>query len=234
MTLLEDDLHSIIGCKTTHEAFQLLHRETRRLGLQNASWVVRLPFPIGNNKVVTFNTYSPAWQARYWDQNYLAVDPTVERGLKSLRPLVWSDLTDVRSEFWEDARAHGLVEGIAQSIWDRHGCCSMLSLSRDYLEFTQAELVDKMPRVIWLAQLAHAGMSQLILQKEIPHTAADLSDREKEALQLAATGLTSQEIADRLKYAKRTADFHLSNACGKLGAENRTDAVLRAVILDLI
>lgn len=121
MTRIEGDLHGIVSCKTPQEAFQLLHRETLRLGLQNVSWVIRLPFPIGNNKVVTFNTYSQAWQERYWSQNYLAVDPTIERGLKSLQPLVWSDMADARSEFWEDARVHGLGEGIAQSMWDRHG-----------------------------------------------------------------------------------------------------------------
>lgn len=230
----EDDLHAIVNCKTPDEAFQLLTKECRRLGMQNTSWVIRLPLPIGDNRVLTFNTYSQAWQDRYWSQNYLAVDPTVQRGLTSIQPQVWSEMTDVCTDFWEDARAHGLVEGIAQSTWDRHGSCSMLSFSRDYLEFTRAELIDKMPRVMWLAQLAHVGMANLILQKEVPETAADLSAREKEALRLAATGKTSQEIANKLGLTKHTVDFHLDNARGKLGAENRTDAVLRAVVLDLI
>ena len=110
----------------------------------------------------------------------------------------------------------------------------MLSLSRDGMEFTRDELTHKMPQISWLAQLAHTGMTRLILPKEIPETAADLSSREKEALKLAAAGLTSQDIADRLKLTKRTADFHIENARGKLGAENRTDAVVRAIVLGLI
>jgi DNA-binding CsgD family transcriptional regulator len=154
--------------------------------------------------------------------------------MQSIQPLVWSEMSADHSEFWEDARAHGLHEGIAQSVWDRTGTCSMLSLSRDGLEFTRLELLDKIPKIMWLANLAHAGMSRLVIKREMPETAADLSRREKEALKLAATGLTSQQIAERLKYSKRTADFHLENARDKLGAENRTDAVARAVILGLI
>jgi LuxR family quorum-sensing system transcriptional regulator SolR len=230
----EENLHEIVACKTTQETFQALQKETFRLGLQNVSWVVRLPIPIGDNRVVTFNTYSQAWQERYWAENYLAVDPTIQHGMTSMQPMLWSKVSDDQSDFWEDARAHGLGEGIAQSMWDRQGCCSMLSLSRDGLEFTSAELIDKRPKISWLAQLAHIGMTRLILPREVPETAADLSSREKEILKLAAAGLTSQAIADRLNLTKRTADFHLENARGKLLAENRTDAVVRAIVLGLV
>lgn len=234
MAWQERNLHEILSCKTTLEAFHMLQQETARLGLQDVSWVIRLPIPVGENRVMTFNTYSPAWQERYWSENYLVIDPTIRHGMTSMQPLIWSDVTKDTPEFWEDARAHGLGDGIAQSMWDRQGCCSMLSLSRDNLQFTHNELVDKMPKISWLAQLAHTTMSRLILPREIPETAADLSPREKEVLKLAAAGLTSQDIADRLTLQKRTADFHLENARGKLMAENRTDAVVRAIVLGLI
>lgn len=151
-----------------------------------------------------------------------------------MQPLLWADVSKENPEFWEEARSYGLVEGIAQSMWDRQGCCSMLSLSRDGLEFTKAELLEKMPRISWLAQLAHTSMTRLILPKEVPETAADLSAREKETLKLAAKGMTSQEIADQLRLTKRTADFHLENARSKLQAENRTDAAVRAIVLGLV
>ena len=234
MAWKEENLHEILGCKTTPEAFQCLQKETVRLGLQNVSWVIKLPIPVGENRVVTFDNYSAAWRQHYFEQDYLSVDPTIKHGLISMQPIEWSTSLQTAPEFWEDARSYGLREGIAQSMWDRHGCCSMLSLSRDGMEFTRDELTHKMPQISWLAQLAHTGMTRLILPKEVPETAADLSNREKEALKLAAAGLTSQDIADRLKLTKRTADFHIENARGKLGAENRTDAVVRAIVLGLI
>lgn len=234
MAWQEDNLHEMLSCKTQQEAFQILKRETLRLGLQNVSWVLKLPLPVGANHVVTFDTYSQSWKERYWAQGYLTIDPTIRHGMSSMQPLLWADVSKENPEFWEEARSYGLVEGIAQSMWDRQGCCSMLSLSRDGLEFTKAELLEKMPRISWLAQLAHTSMTRLILPKEVPETAADLSAREKETLKLAAKGMTSQEIADQLRLTKRTADFHLENARSKLQAENRTDAAVRAIVLGLV
>jgi len=234
MTWKEQHLHDILACKTTIEAFELLGKETYRLGLQNVSWVIRVPLPLENPRVVIFNTYSKSWQERYWSQNYLSIDPTVRHGLSSMQAAIWSEMRDENPEFWEDAKSYGLVEGIAQSIFDRQGCCSLLSMSRDSLEFTRTELLDKLPKLLWLAQLAHTSIVNMVLQKEVPETAADLSNRERDSLKLAARGLTSHEIAEYMGFSKRTADFHLENARGKLGAENRTDAVVKAVVLGLI
>jgi DNA-binding response OmpR family regulator len=55
-----------------------------------------------------------------------------------------------------------------------------------------------------------------------------LSDREIETLTWAARGKTSAEIAQILGTTKRTVDFHIDNARGKLGVANRTEAVMKA------
>jgi DNA-binding NarL/FixJ family response regulator len=56
----------------------------------------------------------------------------------------------------------------------------------------------------------------------------DLNDREVEALTWVARGKTSAEIAQILGLSKRTVDFHIDNARGKLGAATRTEAVVKA------
>jgi DNA-binding NarL/FixJ family response regulator len=55
-----------------------------------------------------------------------------------------------------------------------------------------------------------------------------LSEREIETLTWAARGKTSAEISQILGLTKRTVDFHIDNARGKLGVANRTEAVMRA------
>ena len=62
----------------------------------------------------------------------------------------------------------------------------------------------------------------------------DLNEREVEVLTWAARGKTSAEIAKILDVAKRTVDFHIENARGKLGAATRTEAVLKAATGRLI
>jgi DNA-binding NarL/FixJ family response regulator len=61
-----------------------------------------------------------------------------------------------------------------------------------------------------------------------------LNEREIEVLTWAARGKTSAEIAKILDLTKRTVDFHIDNARGKLGAATRTEAVLKAATGRLI
>lgn len=55
----------------------------------------------------------------------------------------------------------------------------------------------------------------------IQHPRHDLSERELEIIELVATGLTNQEIAQKLTISKRTVDNHVSNIFTKTGAKNR-------------
>ena len=66
-----------------------------------------------------------------------------------------------------------------------------------------------------------------------PKTIA-LNDREIEVLTWVARGKTSMEIGKILGLTKRTIDFHIDNARGKLGASTRTEAVLKAATGRLI
>ena len=61
-----------------------------------------------------------------------------------------------------------------------------------------------------------------------------LNDREVEVLTWVARGKTSAEIAQIISLTKRTVDFHIDNARGKLGAATRTEAVIKATTGRLI
>ncbi|GAA1218016.1 response regulator transcription factor [Kitasatospora nipponensis] len=57
---------------------------------------------------------------------------------------------------------------------------------------------------------------------------AALTGREEEVLRLMATGLSNPEIAQRLTVSLETAKTHVGNVLTKLGAQNRTHAVVIA------
>jgi DNA-binding CsgD family transcriptional regulator len=61
-----------------------------------------------------------------------------------------------------------------------------------------------------------------------------LSPRQIECLQLAARGLTSAQIAHDLGISARTVDQYFGEACERLRVRNRTQAVARAIALELI
>lgn len=58
---------------------------------------------------------------------------------------------------------------------------------------------------------------------------SQLSDREREILKLAATGLSNQQIASQLSISPNTVKVHLRNIFGKIGVASRTEASLFAV-----
>jgi two-component system nitrate/nitrite response regulator NarL len=62
----------------------------------------------------------------------------------------------------------------------------------------------------------------------------ELTPRETEVLQLLAQGLPNRSIAERLGISDHTAKFHVNAILGKLGAETRTEAVVRAARLGLV
>ena len=61
-----------------------------------------------------------------------------------------------------------------------------------------------------------------------------LTNREREVLILLSEGLTNKSIALRLGISENTVKFHVNAIMSKLGAQSRTEAVVRAARLGLI
>jgi len=61
--------------------------------------------------------------------------------------------------------------------------------------------------------------------RPLAELAEPLTPREREVLQMLASGRGNKEIADRLNISEHTVKFHVTSILGKLGAESRTAAV---------
>ena len=61
--------------------------------------------------------------------------------------------------------------------------------------------------------------------RPIRSQSALLSDRELQVLELVASGLTNQDIAENLDISKRTVDNHISNILTKTQTDNRVSLV---------
>ncbi len=77
------------------------------------------------------------------------------------------------------------------------------------------------------------AISPTIDNESLPLVEA-LTGRELEVLQLLAEGLSNKAIALQLGISDHTVKFHVNAIMGKLDAQNRTEAVVRATRLGLI
>jgi len=99
-----------------------------------------------------------------------------------------------------------------------------------------AELLDDAAFALtnWLADsgavnLAHRRSLQA--KRRLPHS---LTEREVSVLKWTAAGKTSAEIGIILGISTRTVNFHITTALTKLDAVNKTQAVVKAVMLGLL
>jgi DNA-binding CsgD family transcriptional regulator len=80
---------------------------------------------------------------------------------------------------------------------------------------------------------SHERMRALYATTHRPHPLR-LSLREREVLAAARRGLSDDEIAHASAITVRTVRFHFENARRKLEARNRTEAIVKAVQLQLL
>jgi DNA-binding NarL/FixJ family response regulator len=79
--------------------------------------------------------------------------------------------------------------------------------------------------VLQPGELALASASSQSRNGETAELFEPLTPREKEVLQMLASGLGNKQIAAHLKISDHTAKFHVASILGKLGASSRTEAV---------
>ena len=78
------------------------------------------------------------------------------------------------------------------------------------------------------APLAPRAASAVLAARRQRQPADALSDREREVLVLAASGLVNKQIARRLGIAEKTVKAHLTNVFRRIGVADRTQAALWA------
>lgn len=236
MRLWQDELLWRIQAASNEETlFDMVRDEAKKLGFDHCAYGLQLPLSVTARRIVMLNSYPVVWQKRYMEENYLAIDPLVLHGSRSVMPIVWNeDLFSEARNFWEDAREHGLRFGWAQSCTNMQGIRGMLTLARCAEPLSEAELQKNGYRMVWLTQIVHQCMSTLIAANMLSDAVIQLSSREKDVLRWTADGKTAGEIASIINITERTVNFHIANAMGKLNCINKTAATVKAALLGLL
>lgn len=187
-----------------------------------------------NSKVIT--NYPNDYVERYEKGHLSQKNPLVTHCQLSIMPIIWSsDVFREAPDQWKATQTCGLTYGWSQSVHDPNGAVSMLSLARKNHPVTEGEFSDKAANVLWLCNQLHSAiLERCHLHHRLGIHVIRLSERELEVLKWAAEGKIASDIGMILCLSTRTVNFHISSAMKKLGANNKTAAVIMAAKLGLL
>jgi LuxR family transcriptional regulator, quorum-sensing system regulator CviR len=187
---------------------------------------VNLPF-------TTIN-YPEEYLNRYISKGYHIVDPIGKEYLKTFDIQNWSDVMHKYKRKPEtivanEARDFGLYDGMTYGIPD------LSSMSTTCFSFAGKVMEnDDRTRFILKHSITHLSSAYLRLLAKVPKQNFVLTPMELEVLKWLKEGKSNWEISNILNKSERTIKFHVNNIIAKLGALNRTHAVVKALENKLI
>jgi LuxR family quorum sensing-dependent transcriptional regulator len=180
-------------------------------------------------KLVFWRRLPEGWYGLYTKEGYSEVDPAFSPPRRSSRPFLWleapsdDDPHPGTAAFVRRAGEFGLTQGLVVPI-PRKG-------RRQGVVWFGGANGELAVRTIAALHIVALYAFERLLQLRAPghHGRSLITRRERETLTLAAEGKKAREIAKLLGIHKRTVDEHLDAAKRKLGAVNRTQAVVIAL-----
>jgi LuxR family transcriptional regulator, quorum-sensing system regulator BjaR1 len=195
--------------------------------------VVDVPEITNNTKpIFLLNGWPSAWAEHYQCHNYYKDDPVAARCRRSVDPFEWSEATydsekhPRAAEVMDAGRQFGLRDGFVVPV-DRHtGTMSGVTMAGERPDFE-----PRAKRAMHLIGLyAHAKAISLLGREDISRPASDLTQGEREVLTWTAVGKSSWEISVILNMSEAGVVWRLKQAMAKLGASNKTQAVVNAIV----
>lgn len=232
-SILQADDPNQLGC--------VLKKITTHLGFQSYLYGAHIRLPNGEIFQYIYSGYPEQWVRTYLRSDYLAIDPIVEHCLKSNKsyPLVWSqDLfdTQVRKDFMEDARAHGIASGLSVPVRGMSGEAALFSVANSIdTNDGRTHSAHHAGMLFVVSAYLHEALRKLVYSKVICDTTPpSLSKKESECLHWWGAGKSAEDIGIIIGISPRTVRFHLDNVKRKLGVGSKAQLIAKAYQLGLL
>lgn len=225
MLNLFETLLSLQSVRHPDELAAKVERIVRGLGFDYYRLAIIIPLSHQRPLVRIFNSCPPEWIDRYNRLGLIAVDPVIAAAQAQLTPIRWAELRadDHAMTVMDEAAGFGLRSGVSYPLHGPRGERGALSFITErhnpglYIE-KAGELAMVIPFVL-----------EAVLRLCRPDDRRTLNGVERECLFWVSEGKRSEEIGIIMEIPERTVNYHLKQACRKLGATNRFQAVARAV-----
>nr|WP_279306648.1 LuxR family transcriptional regulator [Microvirga solisilvae] len=168
------------------------------------------------------------WYLRYTNKGYDRYDPVISLCRQSVQPFEWAEVNyDPESNpkaltIMREATEFGMKYGYCLPIHGLNGYEACLSMSGSHLDLSPRTK----PAIHLMAMYAFERV-RTVLQP--PSHSNPLTAREQETLIWAALGKSAADTGEIMGVTERTITAHITSACQKLNAANKTHAVARAL-----
>ena len=202
------------------------------IGFNSCAWRSKLPIPLSNHKFSVLHSNEDSVSKKA-ENGFYDESPLRKHCSKTTEPLIWTGTTNdpiflQAPDLFEEYYSAGHKGGWGQSIIENKNIYSLFFAdSPNILSKKDLQHVDY--KMQWIATSVLVKMNQFKLQSNI-----NLSRREKEILRWSGDGKTAGEIGQILHLSHSTINFHLRNAMFKLDAPNKTNAIVKAIYLNLL
>lgn len=181
-------------------------------------------------------TYSIKWQTRYFEKQYVLIDPVISLGSKAVLPFDWDELISddpVIRDFFSDAMTYDVGHnGVSIPVRSRRGAFSLVSFTSNHSRNEWLEYKNRNMTKLQLMSVLIDSAASINLKLNTPPVS--LSKREEQCLIWAARGKTYQDIAEILNLSFGSVKSYLDTARHKLNCINLTHAVAVAVATGVI
>lgn len=227
-TIMSDFLSSTGFSKFAYNIFK-----NQALGLSN------------NDDCFVISNFPDCWQTHYMREGYNGIDPVLHQSSTLKNTICWNNLqgtiplTRRQRQLFAEAHDVGLYNGLTFPIATEVGAPVAFSIVPDTpIETGQADVLANVPLIRLAAQTYHHRAKRILVNKTLKFGSSKrkalLSSRELDVLGWAARGKTGWEIATILAISSKSVEGYLETARNKLHAANRTHAVVKAIMLDMI
>ncbi|MFK3781779.1 autoinducer binding domain-containing protein [Agrobacterium sp. NPDC089420] len=234
-------INTLIDTADHHPAdFTAIVREIRdiyRLAhvVYHAAFVPGVP----TEERAVYLTYEDAWKAEYFKNEYFRIDPVEAAARQAIMPVDWANVDQSSTEevrrFFLAASSYG-VGRQEVSIPVRHpgGAYGVFTFTSNASDREwEVEKYRNLLELLYIAKLLHQRYV-LAATEAKPVRFLSLTQRERQALALLASGYEIKQIADRFGRSQTTIRNDLNSARLKLDSASPYQAATKAVVHGLI
>ncbi len=216
------------------ELKKLFERSLQEMGIRQFACCTHGDPLSARNAPLVFHTYPQDWVRTFSENGYYRIDPVFRYADERMIPFSWDDvefrasLTNAQRGILLEAQRHGIVHGYTVPIRPpgaQMASCSVVPDSGAIEPGAHQALFS-------MAWLMFDAMLQSSIRTEcngIPRPSVQLSERERQCLQLAAQGKDDWSIGSLLRISERTAHNHIERAKRRLGVCTRVQVIVHAL-----